>query len=119
MERLAPRQKAYGSGRIFIADLTRRDVTALVSDDKAETTLDDDRFRIANRIAAIGNLDGFVGASIHGGGESLSHTLALSNFQPLTTPERGIRIHNADLGKLCDFIEPRLRCQQLVILTIC
>ena len=119
MERLAPRQKPYGPARIFIADLTKRDVTGLVSDEKAEATLDDDRIRLANRIATVGKLDGFVGASIHGGGESLSHTLALSNFQPLTEPDRGLRVHNSDLLKLCDFIEPRLRCQQLVILTVC
>lgn len=118
-ERFASIEGAFGPGRVFIEDLARRDVTGLLADEKAEATLDDHRVRIANRIATIGLLRGFNDVSIHGGGESLSYRIARSNFQPLTPPERGVRIHNAELEKLLDFLEPRLRTWQVIVLTIC
>jgi hypothetical protein len=118
VERLAPHQRAYGPGRIFIADLTRRDANALIKDEKAEATLDDDRIRFEHRLASIGKL-GAVTASIHGGGESLSPTMSRANFQPLTQPKCGIRLHNSELAKLMNILEPRLRCQQIIILTVC
>lgn len=115
---LATAQFSYGVGRIFIADLGRRDISALIADQKAEPTLDDHRVRIDDRIATVGGLGGAEGISIHGG-STVTGSMAMLKLQPLTNPVRGIRIHNAELIKLMDFLAPRLRCQQLIVLTVC
>lgn len=117
VERLAPRQKPFGAGRIFISELTRRDISELLEGEHGEHPLDDDWLRIEDRLAPIGKMGSRPSASIHGGGETLPFSRAMANYQPLTFTN-GIRIHNADLAKLMDFLEPRLRCLQLQVLTI-
>lgn len=119
VEELAPSQHSFGPGRVFIEDLRRRDISALLTDEKAEATLDDDRLRIGHRVATIGLLGAIKGVSIHGGGATLSGAMAKANFQPLTSPGRGVRVHNIDLCKLMKLLLPRLICQQLIVLTIC
>ena len=111
-------QKETGDGRVRIADLNRRDIQALTLDEKVEATLDDDHYRIDGRKGKVGGLGGNEDASIHGGGESLSYTQAFANYQPLTQPPRGVRVYNADLAKLMNYLEPRLRCLQLVIFSV-
>jgi len=133
VERIAPRKRAFGPGRVFIEDLNRHDISVLVDSEKAEPAMDDGRYHVFG-------IPGWAGfnlptrrTSIHGGGESLpapearqdargrvryEQDVALVNYQPLTPIAGAIRIHNAPLLKLMDFLEPRLRCQQLVILTI-
>lgn len=116
---MAPRTREFGPGRICIGDLTKRDLSALLEDEKAQETIDDGRYRIGSVTGYAGvNLGGYDKAAIHGGGKTLGLSLALSNFQPLTTPDHSIRIHNAQLEKIMDFLYLRLKCQQIVILSI-
>lgn len=116
VERFAPSTRHFGPGKIFIDTLPNRDAAQLVREDKAEWTLDDHlRFgRIPLRVG-VSPRDEF---SIHGGGETLSASVSVAKFQPLTLPSRGIRIHNGDFVRMADFIERWLRCTQLVILSV-
>lgn len=119
IERLPHRTKFHGPGRMYLADLTQRDVKALQEDEWAEVTLDD-RVKIGNVVGSIGRLKalGDTKISIHGGAESLSWSLGQSNFQPLTPMKLGVRVHNGDLVRLMSFLELRLFCGQLVVVTI-
>ena len=103
---------------MYVADLVGRDIKALQEDEWAEVTLDD-RVKIGGITGSTGRLKplGDIKWSIHGGGESLSKTLGLSNFQPLT-PTPGVRMHNSDLGRCMDFLQPRLFCGQLIVVTV-
>jgi hypothetical protein len=126
VDRYAPRNIEMGAGRIRIADLTLRDIKGLMFDERVEETLDDDFYRIGGRKGFVGALGGVedeapftrLGPSIHGGGETLTWTQSGANFQPLTTPPKGVRVHNSDLAKLMNYLEPRLRCLQIVIFSI-
>jgi hypothetical protein len=56
--------------------------------------------------------------SIHGGGESLFAPVSVYDLQPLTDSPNGMRLHNVDFERIADFLQSRLRIQQLVVLTI-
>jgi hypothetical protein len=114
-ERLVPSTRHYGPGRIFIDELTQRDVHSLITAEKVERFFDD-RLRFDGfQSLPIGKCSEI---SIHGGGETMATTLALARFQPLTPSARGIRVQNADLVTLMDFIEPRLLISQLIVLSV-
>jgi hypothetical protein len=114
-ERLVPSTRHYGPGRIFIDELTQRDVQSLVVAEKAEVFFDD-RVKIEG-IPSL-PLGRCSEKSIHGGGETMATSLALSRFQPLTPSDRGIRVQNADLVKLIEFIDRRLSISQLIVLSV-
>lgn len=116
IETFAPRTRHYGPGRIFIDALTPKDVDGLVTAEKAER-----RYETAMRmermpVLPIGNPPS--SCSIHGGGETLSATVAVAKFQPLTSTDYGIRIQNGDFEQVAEFLQSRLRIQQLVVLTV-
>lgn len=102
------RTDLFGTGRIPIADVTRREAQDLLFHERAEETLDG--LRIGGIVAPIGNAAALFSPVICGAG-----TL---NRQALHPAPCGIRIHNVELVKLMAFIDLRLRIKQLVLLTV-
>jgi hypothetical protein len=116
IERFAPRTRHYGAGRMFIDALSPKDVDGLVVAEKAER-----RFDVAMKLERLPVLS--IGrppeeCSIHGGGETLSMSAAVSNYQPLIPSPCGIRIQNFDFDRIAEFLQSRLRIQQLIVLTV-
>lgn len=116
LERFAPTTRRFGRARIFIAELDRAQIRAMVSTEHAVETIDDNL-----RFDGIPDLPtGKPGSdmSIHAGGDTLPATVASYAFQPLTPSAFGVRMHNADLKTLTEYLEPRLAIGQLVLLTV-
>jgi hypothetical protein len=113
--RHAPRSRSEGSGRMSVTDLNSRDVQAL-SDDPRCTPYQGGLSILGFR-GDIGGLADLERCSIAGGSVIDSGT-ATANYQPLTPHSAGVRVHNSHILQIMDYLEPRLRCEQLVILSI-
>lgn len=118
VKRYGSPMKSKGSGSVYVADLNHRDIRALTLDEKIEETLDDNCYRIDDRRGVVGGLLGDESRAIIGGGEALPTSISFANYQTLTKPISGVRVYNSDLAKLMNYLEPRLRCLQLVIFTV-
>jgi hypothetical protein len=116
IERFAPRTHSYGGGRIFVDALKPKDIAGLVTAEKAELRYDTALRFDHQRLLPIGLPP--EACSIHGGAESLFAPVAVGDSQPLTDSPNGVRLHNYELEEVIDFLEPRLRIQQLVVLTV-
>lgn len=119
VDHFSKRRPTCGRGHIEIGELAPRHIRSLVEDEHAELTLDDDMLRIGRCRASIVPIATSAHASIRGGGpRRLKTAIATANFQPLSAPALGIRLHNADLERLMEYVHLRLRCYQLIVLTV-
>ena len=115
VERIDPPIPSEGAGQIYVADITQKDISALAIQGKARW--DGDRVIIGGVSLLIGCLAKYNRSEImiHAAGSNLGVPACFEPMQPLCRTFGCTRVHNADLAKLMDLLEPQIANGQHII----
>lgn len=108
VERLNPALASEGPGQIYVADLNDAAIAALINFGKAQAC--NDKLSVGAIVLPTGQLAHFNRSEVmlHGGGTNLGVPACFADYQELCKTFGCTRLHNADLRKLMDYLEPIL-----------